>query len=75
MKRRGPDAIAYLKHVFVHEFGHAMGFKHVLAPNAIMGSGNLSDTFTAREQFHAQLAYKIGRGARYCGWPFSAECE
>ena len=75
MKRRGPDAIAYLKHVFVHEFGHAMGFKHVLAPNAVMGSGNLSDTFTAREQFHAQLAYKIGRGARYCGWPFSAECE
>ena len=76
IKRRGPDAIAYLRHVFVHEFGHAMGFKHVLAPNAVMAAlGNLSDTFTAREQFHAQLAYKIGRGARYCGWPFSAECE
>ncbi len=76
MKRRGPDAIAYLKHVFVHEFGHAMGFKHVLAQDAVMVAlGNLSDTFTAREQFHAQLAYKIGRGARYCGWPFSAECE
>ena len=74
IKRRGPDAIAYLKHIFVHEFGHAMGFKHVLAPNAVMGAGNLG-TFTAREQFHAQLAYKIGRGARYCGWPFSAECE
>ena len=74
MKRRGPDAIAYLKHVFVHEFGHAMGFKHVLAPNAVMGAGN-SGTFTAREQFHAQLAYKVGRWARYCGWPFSAECE
>ena len=76
MKRRGPDAIAYLKHVFVHEFGHAMGFKHVLAPNAVMAAlGNLSDTFTAREQFHAQLAYQVGRGARYCGWPFSAKCE
>ena len=24
IKRRGPDAITYLKHVFVHEFGHAM---------------------------------------------------
>ena len=76
IKRRGPDAISYLRHVFVHEFGHAMGFKHVLAPNAVMAAlGNLSDTFTAREQFHAQLAYKVGRGARYCGWPFSAECE
>ena len=74
VKRRGPDAIAYLKHVFVHEFGHTMGFKHVLDANAVMGSGNLSDTFSAREQFHAQLAYKVGRGARYCGWPLSAEC-
>ena len=74
MKRRGPDAIAYLKHVFVHEFGHTMGFKHVLDANAIMGSGNLSDTFSAREQFHAQLAYKVGRGARYCGWPLGAAC-
>ena len=53
-----------------------MGFKHVLAQDAVMVAlGNLSDTFTTREQFHAQLAYKVGRWARYCGWPFSAECE
>ena len=52
-----------------------MGFKHVLSANAVMADfGNLADTFSAREQFHAQLAYKIGRGARYCGWPFSASC-
>ena len=75
VKRRGVNAIAYLKNTFVHEFGHAMGFKHVLSANAVMADfGNLSDTFSAREQFHAQLAYKIGRGARYCGWPFSASC-
>ena len=75
VKRRGVNAIAYLKHTFVHEFGHAMGFKHVLSADAVMADfGNLSDTFSAREQFHAQLAYKIGRGARYCGWPFSASC-
>ena len=75
VKRRGVNAIAYLKHTFVHEFGHAMGFKHVLSANAVMADfGNLADTFSAREQFHAQLAYKIGRGARYCGWPFSASC-
>ena len=75
VKRRGVNAIAYLKHTFVHEFGHAMGFKHVLSANAVMADlGNLADTFSAREQFHAQLAYKIGRGARYCGWPSSASC-
>ena len=73
VKRRGVNAIAYLKHVFVHEFGHAMGFKHVLSANAVMAS-SMSDTFSAREQFHAQLAYKIGRGARYCGWPYSVGC-
>ena len=75
VKRRGVNAIAYLKNTFVHEFGHAMGFRHVLSANAVMADlGNLADTFSAREQFHAQLAYKIGRGARYCGWPFSASC-
>ena len=55
-----------------------MGFHHVLDPTAVMDLnpiGNYPTTFNAREQFHAQLAYKVGRGARYCGWPFSAACE
>ena len=26
------------------------------------------------EQYHAQLAYEVGRGHEYCGWPFQRSC-
>ena len=30
--------------------------------------------FTEQEKYHARLAYEVGRGATYCGWPFQARC-
>lgn len=67
----------------MHEIGHAMGFQHVEDGRAIMhpgggaysGSGRYPTVFTAREQYHAQLAYRVGRGWRdYCGWPLRVAC-
>ena len=69
--------------VFAHEFGHAMGFRHVAEtagmPKPVMARAVSQDnpgpaTFTAAEQYHAQLAYEIGRGREYCGWPLQEVC-
>ena len=62
--------------IFAHEFGHALGFFHVADRNAVMEPGvyNGIDQFSAREVYHARLAYEVGRWQRYCGWPFSATC-
>ena len=62
--------------LFAHEFGHALGFYHVPDRNAVMASGvyNGIDQFSAREVYHARLAYEVGRWQRYCGWPFGATC-
>ncbi len=66
---------------FAHEFGHAMGFLHVAEtagmPKPLMTRGShFSDpaTFNATEQYHAQLAYEVGRGQWYCGWPYQESC-
>lgn len=37
-------------------------------------TGNDTEWFTQRERYHAQLAYEVGRGAAYCGWPFGSVC-
>ena len=68
--------------VFSHELGHALGFFHVdprLFSRAVMkpwgwqhNSGQYR--FTAREIYHARLAYEVGRGQPYCGWPFQVTC-
>ena len=62
--------------IFAHELGHAMGLYHVSDRNTVMAAGVFDGRvlFTAKEIYHAQLAYEVGRGAEYCGWPFSAAC-
>ena len=51
---------------FIHEVGHAMGFHHVSNPREVMFSGGEDvSRFSAREIYHARLAYKIGRWFLY----------
>ena len=60
--------------VFAHEFGHALGFHHVSEDGHVMNARVGEFPFTDKEQHHAQLAYRVGRGAEYCGEPFTGGC-
>ena len=53
-----------------------MGFYHVGDRDAVMASGVFDGrvTFSFKERYHAQLAYEVGRGTEYCGWPYSTAC-
>ena len=55
--------------VFAHEFGHTMGFDHVAGRHLMAADGGGQTSFTAKEQYHAQLAYQVGPDAEFCGWP------
>ena len=71
--------------IFAHEMGHVFGFWHVcgLKPGSC---GTLpldiggTDTdpgdieYSPALQYHAQLAYEVGRGRFYCGWPYGEGC-
>ena len=65
--------------MILHEIGHAVGFFHVSDGRSIMSpgwrSGNFPTRARANDQYHARLAYRIGRGWRdYCGWPLRVAC-
>ncbi len=64
---------AFFPELFAHEFGHALGFYHVGDRTAVMTATGLAGRakFTDHEQYHAQLAYEVGRGKSYRGWPFA----
>ena len=65
----------YFRRLFAHELGHAFGLWHVGDHASMMSeAGNDTEWFTERERYHAQLAYEVGRGAAYCGWPFGTGC-
>lgn len=54
--------------VAMHEIGHALGFYHVLDLGDFLMSPRLTEipaSFTETEQFHARLAWELGRGASY----------
>ena len=61
-----------LDSVFRHELGHAMGFFHVRGNQDLMSASvNAIENFTPREEFHAQLAYELGRDTPYTRGPLT----
>ena len=55
-----------------HEIGHALGFFHVSGNRDLMmplQSDSGPRTFTPREEYHAQLAYELGRFTPYTDGP------
>lgn len=72
-----PPRIGYCDYeaTLVHEFGHALGFHHVTHDtDHVMAHGRSVRVWSSKEWYHGRLAYEVGRGVAYCGWPFSEEC-
>ena len=65
----------YFLQVILHEMGHALGLHHVRDEDTIMHPSSGATFYSSAEQYHARLAYRLGRGWRdYCGWPLRVEC-
>ena len=62
------------KDLIAHEIGHVFGLNHTGRAGAVMNTRNRAKpntfhVFTPAEERAARAAYRIGRGARYCGNP------
>lgn len=55
--------------LIAHETGHALGFFHVAGERDVMAQFVGLEHLSAREEYHAQLAYEVGRGTRYADGP------
>ena len=74
---RNASCAAQYATTFAHELGHDLGLSHVYEPGALMSGLGASDktSFMPKEQYHAQLAYEVGWGKPYCGWPYGPGCQ
>ena len=64
------DTRCVLDPLLRHEVGHALGFFHVPGSRDLMAVGRVdTDHFTSREEYHAQLAYELGRYRPYTSGP------
>lgn len=63
---------------FAHEMAHVLGFWHVGGTIPLDIGGTETDPgdieYNPAMQYHARLAYEIGRGRPYCGWPYGPSC-
>lgn len=63
---------------FAHELAHVLGFFHTFNGFNITIAGDETApgdiTFHPLLQYHARLAYEIGPGRPYCGWPYGPSC-
>lgn len=61
----------WLEGLLRHEIGHALGFFHVPRTSDMMHRESTARSFSARETYHAQLAYEAGRGTPYSRGPMT----
>lgn len=64
-----------IEELFAHELGHVLGFFHVKPARSVMYPRWRAESWPRpKERFHMRLAYEVGSGQQYCGWPFGSRC-